>query len=46
MAPGGAAAVQMIGNAMTAAGKATEEDAADYWKSINTPDRPRTPPGR
>jgi hypothetical protein len=41
VAPGGAAAVERIGNAMAAAGKPTEEDAADYWKSIDTPDRPR-----
>jgi polygalacturonase len=46
VAPGGAAAVNSIGNVMAAAGKATEEDATDYWKSIDTPDRPRTAPGR
>jgi polygalacturonase len=38
-APGTAASVTLIGNAMAAAGKPTEEDAADYWKSIDTPDR-------
>ncbi len=46
VAPGAASAVQLIGNDMKAAAKATEEDAADYWQSINTPDRPRTSPGR
>jgi polygalacturonase len=41
MAPG--TKVTSIANDFSAAGKPTQAEAADYWKAIATPDRPRPP---
>ncbi|MGA2145395.1 MAG: glycoside hydrolase family 28 protein [Bryobacteraceae bacterium] len=46
VAPGGESGVLSLANNMRGASKAMDEDSADYWKSINTPDRPRTPQPR
>ena len=42
LAPGTQAAVFMAGNNLAAASTPVREENGDYWKGINTPDRPQT----
>ena len=43
LAPGMKGDVVLVSNDLSAAATPSKEEASDVWKSINTPDRPRTP---
>jgi hypothetical protein len=46
LAPDMKSFVTLTSNELGGAAKQTQEDGTDYWKAINTPDRPLARPGR